>query len=211
MSPIKALIFDFGGVLVRTEDWSGRRKWEVQLGLAERMLDQTVFNSDTAARASRGELPASDVWAYVASTLKLDAAQLEACRTDFWAGDKLDVELIALIQSLRPRYQTAILSNAWSDARENFARLFGLDKAFDTLIISAEEGVAKPDPRLYQIAVERLGVRPHAAVFVDDFIENIEAARAVGLHAIHYQPGLDVRAALEQLGVVAPAAGQAAA
>ena len=199
---IKALIFDFGGVLVRTSDWSLRRKWEIQLGLAERALDQAVFNSEVARRASRGEVPAGDVWVDVARALKLDAGQLEACRRDFWANDVLDTELVALIQSLRPRYKTAILSNAWNDARDNFTRLFGLDQAFDQLIISAEEGVTKPDPRAYLLAAERLRVQPSEAVFVDDFIENIEGARAVGMHAIHYRPGVDVRAELEKLGVV---------
>jgi epoxide hydrolase-like predicted phosphatase len=201
---IKALIFDFGGVLVRTEDWSARRKWEAQLGLPERGLDQAVFNSEVARRAARGELPPSEIWVDVARALNLDAAQLDACRRDFWAGDKLDTALIALIQSLRPRYQTAILSNAWSDAREMFSRLFGLDQAFDLLIISAEEGLTKPDPRIYQLTAERLGVQPAEAVFVDDFIENVQGARAVGMHAIHYQPGLDVRAELAKLGVFAP-------
>jgi epoxide hydrolase-like predicted phosphatase len=199
---IKALIFDFGGVLVRTSDWSLRRQWETRLGLGERALDQAVFNSEVARRASRGELPAGEVWVDVARSLKLDDAQLDACRRDFWANDRLDTELVDLIQSLRPRYKTAILSNAWNDARDNFTRLFGLDKAFDLLIISAEEGVTKPDPRAYLLAAERLGVEPHEAVFVDDFIENIEGARAVGMQAIHYQPGVDVRAELKKLGVV---------
>jgi putative hydrolase of the HAD superfamily len=204
---IKALIFDFGGVLVRTEDWSGRRRWETRLGLAERALDAAVFNSQVSRRASRGEVTVAEVWADVARALKLDAAQLDECRRDFWAGDKLDVDLVALVASLRPRYKTAILSNAWNDARENFTRLFGLDRAFDQMIISAEEGVTKPDPRAYLLAAERLGVQPEEAVFVDDFIENVEGARAVGMQAIHYQPGLDVRAALAALGVAVPAAG----
>ena len=204
---IKALIFDFGGVLVRTEDWSIRRQWETRLGLAERALDAAVFNSEVARRASRGEQTVAEVWADVARALQLDDAQLDECRRDFWAGDKLDVGLIALIQSLRPRYQTAILSNAWSDARDTFTRLFNLDQAFDQLIISAEEGITKPDPRVYRLAAERLGVEPSQAVFVDDFIENVEGARAVGMAAIHYQPGLDVRAALAAHGVEVPPAG----
>ena len=201
---IKALIFDFGGVLVRTEDWSARRKWEAQLGLAERALDAAVFNSDTARRASRGELPASAIWVDVARALNLNPAQLDACRRDFWSGDRLDLDLIALIQSLRPRYQTAILSNAWSDAREMFSRLFGGDDEQVEGLVEAEEGLTKPDPRIYQLTAERLGIQPAEAIFVDDFIENVEGARAVGMHAIHYQPGLDVRAELAKLGVFAP-------
>jgi putative hydrolase of the HAD superfamily len=205
MPSIKAVLFDFGGVLMRTEDPAGRRKWEERLGLAEHELARRVFESEVSLRASRGELPASAVWEHVAQTLKLDAAQAAECRRDFWAGDRLDAELVALIKALRPRYKTAILSNAWSDARDNFTRLFGLDQAVDLIIISAEEGLAKPDPRLYERAAERLGVRPDEAVFVDDFAENVEAARAVGMHAVHYTPGLDVRRALEASGVQAGA------
>jgi putative hydrolase of the HAD superfamily len=204
---IKALLFDFGGVLVRTEDWSPRQRWEKRLGLAERALDAAVFNSEVARRASRGEGTVEEVWADVARAFNLEAAQLEECRRDFWSGDRLDTELVALIQALRPKYKTAILSNAWSDARENFTRLFGLDQAFDQMIISAEEGITKPDPRAYRRAAERLGVRPEESVFVDDFIENVEGARAVGMQAIHYRPGLEVAGELRRLGVEVPAAG----
>ncbi len=55
------------------------------------------------------------------------------------------------------------------------------------MIISAEVGIAKPDPRIFQITVDRLGVLPGEAIFVDDFIENIESARTFGLKTIHYQ------------------------
>lgn len=205
MSEIKALIFDFGGVLVRTEDWSARRRWEARLGIGPDELYRLVFNSEAARRASLGQVPAEAVWQHVAESLKLEAAQLEACRRDFWAGDRLDEVLVALIRRLRPRYKTAILSNAWSDARENFTRMFGLDQVMDDIIVSAEEGLAKPDPQLYRRAAERLGVRPEEAVFVDDFRENVEAARAVGMQAIHYVPGLDLRAALQRAGVAVEA------
>jgi HAD superfamily hydrolase (TIGR01509 family) len=71
----------------------------------------------------------------------------------------------------------------------------------DDILISAEVGLAKPDPRIYRLAAERLGVRPDEAVFVDDFAANVEGARAVGMRAIHFRPELDLRAALRQAGV----------
>ncbi len=201
IEPIRAVLFDFGGVLVRTEDPSPRQRWEARLGLSERGLEKLVFDCEPAVRATIGQAPVSAIWEHVAQTLRLDPAQLEACRRDFFAGDQLDVALLELLKSLRPRYTTAILSNAWDTAREAFTRLFGLDQAVDAMIISAEEGLAKPDPRLYRLAAERLGVTPAQAVFVDDFSANVEGARAVGMHAIHYTPGLDVRAELAKLGV----------
>jgi putative hydrolase of the HAD superfamily len=61
-----------------------------------------------------------------------------------------------------------------------------IDDAFDQLIISAEVGIMKPDARIYQLALEKLGVAPAEAVFVDDFAVNIEGARAVGMYAIQF-------------------------
>jgi epoxide hydrolase-like predicted phosphatase len=199
---IKAIVFDFGGVLVRTEDHASRRQWEQRLGLDERGLAHLIFDSDVAVRATVGDASEAAIWEHVATTLKLAADDLRALQSDFWAGDKLDGDLVALLASLRPRYQTAILSNYWPTGREIIARRFGLAQAVDTIFISSEEHLAKPDPRLYQLVAERLGVQPAEAVLVDDFLVNVDGARAAGWQAIHYQPGLDVRAALEKLGVV---------
>jgi len=199
---IRAIVFDFGGVLVRTEDPAGRRQWEARVGLDAGELDRLVFNSEVALRATVGEATDRAVWEHVATTLKLAADQLAACQTDFWAGDKLDQDLVALLASLRPRYQTAILSNYWSNGREWIAHTYGLEHAVDIIIVSSEEHLAKPDPRLYQRVAERLGVPPEAIVLVDDFIANVEGAQAAGWQTIHYHAGLDVRAELEKLGVV---------
>ena len=200
---ISAILFDFGGVLVRTEDHAGRRRWEEQCGLAAGELDTLVFNSPTAVRATVGEVPEAAIWVYIAARLRLDLDQLDRLRRDFWAGDRLDPDLAALMQDLRPRYKVAVLSNAWSGAREQFTRVHGLDQVTDALIISSEEQLAKPDARLFHRAAERLGAQPGEAVLVDDFIENVEGARAAGMQAIHYQAGMDVRGALRALGVEA--------
>jgi epoxide hydrolase-like predicted phosphatase len=198
---LKAVIFDFGGVLVRTENGAGRRRWEERLGLEPRALEALVFDSEPAVRATRGELPESEVWAHVAHTLGLEADQLQQLQHDFWGGDRLDADLVALIRSLRSRYKTGILSNAWSGARAAFTERFRLDQVVDDILISAEAGLAKPDARIYQLAARRLGVQPEEAVFVDDFAQNVEGAAAAGMRAIHYTAGMDVRAALRAAGV----------
>lgn len=194
---IQAVIFDFGGVLVRTADYLGRRKWEARLGLPERGLDRVVFDSEVAGRATVGQAPTEAVWQHVADTFGLGEAQMLEFRRDFWSGDRLDAELVDFIRRLRPRYKTAILSNAWPDARRAFTETFGLGGAVDEMIISAEEGVAKPAARIYHIAAERLGVPPAAAIFVDDMRANVEAAREVGMHAIRFQDTAQVIAAVE--------------
>ncbi len=202
MAVIKAVVFDFGGVLVRTESAALRRQWEAQLGLGDHELDRVIFDSDVAIRATAGDGTNDDVWEYVARTLKLDPDQGAVLYHDFWADDQLDQDLVALLASLRPRYQTAILSNAWSNGRDIIVGRYGLGSAVDAIIISAEERLAKPDRRLFQLTAERLGAQPAEALFVDDYLPNVEGARAAGWQAIHFQVGLDVRAELEKLGVV---------
>jgi epoxide hydrolase-like predicted phosphatase len=183
---IKAVITDFGGVLVRTLDQSGRKKWEKQLGLSEGGLSQAVFNSQVAVNASLGAQPEKAVWEYVANTFNLSIEQMTQLQDDFWIGDHLDRELVDYFSALRPRFRTAILSNAWDGARDLFTGKFGLASSFDKIIISAEEKLAKPDPKIYKLAADRLGVKPHETVFVDDFLVNVVGAREVGMKSIQY-------------------------
>lgn len=185
--PIKAVIFDFGGVLARTKDHAGRRKWGDRLGMKLEQLIADVFDSETSRLASVGKIPAEQVWTDLARHYGLNDEETDEFYQDFWSGDELDKRLVDYLRSLRPRYKTAVLSNAWLNAREWFIETHGLGDAVDEMIISAEEGMAKPDPSIYQLAADRLGVQPDEAVFVDDALANVEAARAAGMRGVLFQ------------------------
>jgi len=92
-----------------------------------------------------------------------------------------------------------LLSNAFSDLRRVVTETWMFADAFDEMVISAEVGVVKPDPRIYHLALERLEASPEAAVFIDDFRRNVEGARAVGLNAIHFKDPGQARGELEGL------------
>lgn len=184
---IRSVIVDFGDVLFRTEDPRGRRRWEKQLGLPSGDLARLVFESEVGGRSMVGRATEADIWQHVADTFSLDDETLGQLMRDFWSGDQLDTELVEFVRSLRPRHRTAILSDAWPGVRDVFTQVFGLDAVVDEIIISAEEGIAKPDPRIFRIAAERLGVRPQEAIFVDDRPENVLGARAVGMRAIQFK------------------------
>lgn len=198
---IKALIFDVGGVLVHTVDRSRRAVLEAELGLVKGQTDETVFNSAMGQAAQRGEVTSSDLWAWVRVDMGLDKQGLGHFQHEFWGGDRVNEELVALIRSLRPRYQTAIISNFMDDLRRSLHEEYPIADAFDLIVISAEEKVMKPDPVIFQRTIERLGRRPEECVFVDDFAHNVEGARAVGMSAIHFTPGVDMEAELRNLGV----------
>jgi putative hydrolase of the HAD superfamily len=200
--PIRAVIFDFGGVIVRTEDQAGRLRAAARLGVTLDELYHTVFDAPISVQATAGQVAADAVWAHAAALYTLDAAGIAQLQADFWAGDRRDEALVAFIRSLRPAFKTGILSNAWSDGCQIIAEKFGLRDVVDDIVISAKAKVAKPDPRIFAHALARLGVQPGEAVFVDDFVRNIEGARAVGMQAVHFkstaQTIAEVRACIER-------------
>jgi epoxide hydrolase-like predicted phosphatase len=192
---IKAVFFDLGGVIVRTEFQAPRQRLADRLGMDYEDLLKIVYGSETNYRASIGEISVDEHWAFVLQRLKRPVAELEVIRREFYAGDIIDRALIDYIRSLRGKYKTGLISNAWGDLRDFIIRK-KFDDAFDQLFISAEVGVMKPEARIYQIALEQLGVSPHEAVFVDDFYENIEGCEKLGMKGIHFK---DPETALQQL------------
>lgn len=175
-----------GGVIVRTEDRAGREAWEERLDLPAGRLDYEVFESPESRRASVGEATADEVWRGVAERYGLNSEERAQLEQDFCVGDLVDEGLVEVIRALRPQYRTALLSNAWPDVREVIENQWRFADAFEEIVISAEVGLAKPNPEIYQLTLRRLQVEPEQAVFIDDFEENVAEARALGLHAIQF-------------------------
>jgi epoxide hydrolase-like predicted phosphatase len=99
--------------------------------------------------------------------------------------EQLNKNLAKFVDGLRPRYKTATICNGGS--REAVNRKFKLGELVDLMIFDGEEGVAKPDARIYELALLRLGVRPVEAVFVDDKEQNVEAAQQLGMYSVHFK------------------------
>jgi len=192
---IRAVLFDMGGVIVRTEYQAPRQHLAERLGMEYDDLVKIVFDSDSGYKASIGAITAEEHWASVLKKLKRPAPEMDAIRHEFFAGDIIDRTLIDFLRSLRGTYKTGIISNAWGDLREYILRE-KFDDAFDYMIISAEVGAVKPDAKIYQIALERVGVKPKEIVFVDDFAINIEGCEKVGIKGILFK---DPTSAIKQL------------
>ena len=201
MSLIKAVIFDVGGVLIRTADHRSRRDWEKRLGLAKGESEEIVFNSEMGQKAQLGEVETAELWQWIGRYLNLDSATLQDFQAGFWAGDQLDRELVNFIRQLRPHYQTAIISNATNTLRQMLTTKYPIADAFDLIVVSGEEKVMKPNAAIYERTLTRLGRQPEEAVFVDDFAHNIAVAQQLGLATIHFHPDTNVPAELARLGV----------
>jgi putative hydrolase of the HAD superfamily len=192
---IKAVFFDLGGVIVRTEFQAPREQLAERLGLEYEDLSKIVFDSDSGLKASLGEISSEDHWASIIKRLKRPASELAAIRDEFFAGDIVDRTLVEYIRSLRDNYKTGLISNAWGDLRDFIVRE-KFEDAFDKMIISAEVGAVKPEAKIFQIALEQFGASPNEAVFVDDFLINVEGCEKVGMRGIHFR---DPESALKQL------------
>lgn len=200
---IKAIIFDIGGVLIRTEDRTPRAALEQRLGLQPGEAEFLLYNSDRGRQAQHGAISAQEQWAWAQQRFGLTDLEMQQFRADYWGGDRVDTNLLELIRSLHERYQTAIISNAMDDLLEDVMPRIDPDGTlFDVVVGSAYERVMKPAPEIFLRTLERLGRTPAEAIFIDDMPTNVAGAQAVGLAAIHFQPGLDLQRALAEHGVV---------
>ena len=104
--------------------------------------------------------------------------------------------LLDLIQTLKTHYKIGLMSNISSDWITSEFLSPEEQLLFDSMVLSYEVGMIKPDARMYILACERLRVAPHEALMVDDRMEYVEGAREAGLSGIHYQ---DLRSFKQQL------------
>lgn len=184
---IKAVIWDIGGVLERTVDFTPRRDLAQRLGWEMDSLMDLIFGQLDSYRVQVGQISYEEHLHNLGQTLGQTRAEVEQTLADFFAGDCLDTHLVDKIRGLKKNYATAVLSNYSTTLREKINHQWQIADAFDHLIISAEVGLKKPDLRIYQLAVERVGCQANEVAFIDDALENVEAARAAGMHAVHFQ------------------------
>lgn len=180
---IRGVLFDIGGVLETTPSTRWQARWEAELGLAPGTIDERL--ADVYRAGTTGAVTEAEIVATVHREL---TDRAEALLGDLWAEylGEADVRLQRYFAGLRPRYRTGILSNSWVGAREREHARYGYGDQCDVVVYSHEEGMVKPDPRFFELACERLGVAPPEVVFLDDVRGHVEAARALGMTAIHH-------------------------
>jgi putative hydrolase of the HAD superfamily len=202
-SDIEAIVFDFGGVMVPFDQLDSFQEQEARLGLQSGSLAEILWRSPDWRLAEVGAITDEEYWRRTGARLGLHTP---VAIRDFvqvlFRDTKADRRMADLVRRLRGRYRTGLLSNA-SDILPTLLReRYGLDGLFDVKVISALVGLAKPDPAIYRLALERLDTVPEATVFVDDYELNVAAAAELGIRAIHFVGYEALITALEKEGVV---------
>jgi putative hydrolase of the HAD superfamily len=126
----------------------------------------------------------SEFQRWIGKELGLGSELLRQWHESQWASVEFDPLIADWIQSLRKRVRIAFCSNTWSDDRRELNARFGLQALADVMVLSGEEGISKPDPRIYQVTLDRLDLAAQDTVFVDDRSENVEAAVLIGMQGV---------------------------
>jgi putative hydrolase of the HAD superfamily len=201
----RAVVFDIGGVLELTPPMGMAEKWEDRLGLGRGEVPERL--GDVFAAGNVGAVTEAEIHAHIGQILALGPDGVDAFMADMWTEylGTPNTELISYFADLRPAYRTGIISNSFVGAREREQERYGFEQLTDEIIYSHEAGISKPDPRIYELACERLGILPEEMIFLDDLEPNVEAARDLGADGILFtttaQAIADIEASLGRQAV----------
>jgi len=183
---IRAVIFDFGRVISAQKPESLFRGYERELRLTPGTINTIMFESAAWHDALLGKKTTAEYWQVIGPRLGLhSSSQIEGFRQRYYDDEKINTDVLNLIDELWGSYKLAVCSNSPPGLIHWLAE-WKIDRLFDVVFCSGDEGIVKPDPAAYETTLSRLGVEPFEAVFVDDALENVEAASRHGLRAIHF-------------------------
>jgi len=183
---IKALIWDFSGVICIPNERYGRRFLAEVIGVPEETL-QYYFHGELNRQLNLGEIDSPTFYRIVFAELGLPKDSLEQFFNQPRPSLEINTALIDLIKELRSSKKIGLLSNYHNRLRFILENELKLANLFDDIVVSSEVKMMKPDEGIYKLALAHLGVQPQETIFVDDLTENIASAARLGIHAIQFQ------------------------
>lgn len=210
MTKPQAIIFDFWFVLLSPVDYDAF--YASRDALASRYgfesgsdLWNYIYTTDAWQQAKRGKLSAEAFWVECLKTLGIEGdGAIDAFKRELFEHlQNIHPDMRSLLQTLRQTYRLAIVSNT---EVQNFERWLAtthkLGGIFEVVVGSADTGLAKPEPEIYRLALERLNLPPEQTLFVDDLERNTLAAEALGIPSIVFTGPQALRANLTHRGVL---------
>ncbi len=178
---IKAIIFDYGGVLSEEPSLSKFCDFFAQKNKIDPKKFRYTF-LENWGYARIGELKADDFWINVATTFNISPRRLRAECIDFFTIREGMLEFVRKLK--KNNYKLALISNNIDDLFEETIQKYNLRKYFDVILTSYETKVAKPDLRIYQMALQKIGFKPDEILFIDDMKNNLMPAQKLGMHSV---------------------------
>jgi putative hydrolase of the HAD superfamily len=195
--PIRALLFDLGGVWLQAGHFSEREAWAAAHGMDGDQLLRAYL--DAIGAGWEGGRSEEEIHDRLLETCGVDRSELSALLQALHAHEMLDPTLTEFIAAHRPTHKIGVITNAGPSARRALCERFALDTLADVIVVSAELGVSKPHPRIYEETTRLLEVEPSECAFVDDKAPNVDAARRLGMFGVQYQSSDQVCRELQEL------------
>lgn len=208
---IQGIIFDFGQVLTAPTDLTAvtkhRAKLANRIGMEAAELWPYLFEGETAIALMTGQIDWETFWITVLKSKGItDPEEVMAFSEAVFEGsEEIHPDMAALVEELHGRYKLAILSNAnWTEAElaDEIRKRDGRPELFDTIITSASVGLAKPDPAIYKVALERLNLSAESCIFTDDLGDFTASAAKLGFHTFTFTNPAEFRQYLVEKGVL---------
>lgn len=200
MSGIDAVIFDLGNVLLEVHEQRATDRLAARTGKTSADIEAYARGTPYATELALGKLTRRQFFRIVVGDLGFDGAYEEFAL--IWSEIFAPIQpMVQLAESLKTRVPRLILSNTNAIHMDYIFEQYPWIHDFDAHILSHEVGLLKPDAAIYEHALGKCGLTAERTVFLDDIAANVEAARRVGLRAIHYQNAEQARAELTKLGV----------
>jgi len=200
---IKAIFFDFGGVLLKTFDGVDHDAIEAEFGLEAKMLRKCVYRDSRYMDFQIGACTYGE-WAdsIREALLKVAGEQTDAIMNAFMDSPRVfNQDMLGLVKRLHGRYTLGIISNTIPGMEERLRERFDLVDLFDVRVGSGDLGIAKPNAGIFLHATKLAGIEPEQSVFTDDRADFAEAARTVGMQGFHFSEDGRFAADLRSVGV----------
>ncbi len=202
-SSIKAVIFDLGNVLVDFDHMLAAGKISLFTKRSPQEIHNLFFDSELTGAFEEGRISPHDFYLQVKELLdlRLEFEEFVPIWNEIFFLSEKNIQVYKLAQALKNRYKLALLTNINILHLEYIRQKLPVFRPFSHIIASCGMGMRKPNPLLYQSALDRLGVPALAAFYTDDRMDLIEKARGLGIQSFQFQ-GIDkLKADLFSLGI----------
>src|SRR3989338_1758576 len=178
MNKVKVLLFDFSGVIAIDGfwDWMGKNISNIE--------EYRNYFKEKAIKWDKGDIS-------IREEVKKFGERVNVPFIKVWqgivGGFKANEGMLEFISSLKPKYKIVILSNFPRELFNELIKKFSLTSYFDGFIISSDYHLIKPDPKFYMVALSKLQIKKDECFFIDDKMENVNAAQKLGIKSILYK------------------------
>lgn len=198
---VKALIFDLGEVIVFYDFMIAARQMSKIIDVPAKKIYDIISSNNSTKFTNLYEKGASlkVYWGVVARQLRVKKINNrkfdKILNTIFW----LNKEILPIIKKLKKTYKIGLISNTGKNVKKYLSKKYNLRKYFSVRVYSCDVKIRKPNPKIFNIALKKLNVRPKEAVFIDDILENVKGAKKLGMKTILFKSNSQLKKELNRL------------